>query len=106
MARYPLISGLATDNKRYGFRAKESAYKGLESNLGFTITAATADVPSGVTPCEDNKARTRFPRVRLTLKNGKTKVIFIAVNKVSAINQLVGKSVSGSTVTRATIVNN
>lgn len=106
MAKQPLVSGTGTDGKKYGFRVKTTAYKGIEADLGMTITAANADVPSGVIPCEDNKARTHFPRVRLTLANGKTKTPFIGVTKVASISKLVGKSVGGSKIVRATIVNN
>lgn len=99
MAKFPLFTGTGVDGKKYGFRAKDSAYpQAILADLGLTKVATNGTVPNDITILPDNQIRGFFPRIRISLKSGKNLTKFCAANKAGSLKNLRGKTTNGSQV--------
>lgn len=94
-----LFYGKGIDGKLYGFKASDTAYPAdILSVVGFTKLAADATLPTTVTLLPNNQIKGYFARIYARLANNKTRSKFIAADKASAANALLGKTLGSSKV--------
>lgn len=100
-----LFYGIGINGKKYGFKASDTAYpSAITTEAGLTKLTSSSTLPSDVELLPNNQVTGKFCKVYVRLQNGKTRTKFIAANKASSANALVGKSLGGSKIISVSFV--